>query len=173
MLIVLWFVGDSWADGECFCVVLLKRKGVKMNMKTKFKNLTVVCCLVLAIVLLVSCAEKIPAEGRWKDATYRENKEFGKGSKTVVVEVVAGEQSIEFTIHTDKANLGDALLEHKLVEGEESQYGLYIKKVNGILADYDVDKTYWGLYKNGEMMMTGVSSTEFSGGEHYELVLES
>ena len=173
MLIVLWFVGGSWAYEECFCVVLLKRKGVKMNMKTKFKNLTVVCCLLLAIVLLVSCAEKIPAEGKWKDATYRENMEFGKGAKTVVVKVVAGDQSIEFTIHTDKANLGDALLEHKLIEGEESQHGLYIKKVNGILADYDVDKTYWGFYKNGEMMMVGVSSAEFSDGEHYELVLES
>ena len=142
-------------------------------MKTKFKNLTVVCCLLLAIVLLVSCTEKIPAEGRWKDATYRENKEFGKGAKTVVVQVEAGEQFIEFTIHTDKANLADALLEHKLVEGDNSQYGLYLKKVNGILADYDVDKTYWGLYKNGEMMMVGVSSAEISDGEHYELVLES
>ena len=142
-------------------------------MKTKFKNLTVVCCLLLAIVLLVSCTEKIPAEGRWEDATYRENKEFGKGAKTVVVKVEAGEQFIEFTIHTDKANLADALLEHKLVEGDNSQYGLYLKKVNGILADYDVDKTYWGFYKNGEMMMVGVSAAEISDGEHYELVLES
>ena len=141
-------------------------------MKTKIKNLTVVCCLLLAIVILVGCTEKIPAEGRWKDAIYRSNTEFGKGAKTVVVKVEAGEQFIEFTIHTDKSNLADALLEHKLVEGDNSQYGLYVKKVNGILADFDVDKTYWGLYKNGEMMMVGVSSVEFADGEHYELVLE-
>ena len=44
------------------------------------------------------------------------------------------------------------------------------KKVNGILADYDVDKTYWGLYKNGEYLMTGVDTTEIADGEHYELV---
>ena len=142
-------------------------------MKTKIKNLTVVCCLLLAFVILVGCTEKIPAEGRWKDAVYRSDAEFGNGLKTVVVKVVAGEQSVEFTIHTDKSNLADALLEHKLVEGDNSQYGLYVKKVNGILADFDVDKTYWGLYKNGEMMMVGVSSVEFADGEHYELVLES
>lgn len=142
-------------------------------MKTKFKNLTVVCCLLLAIVIFIGCSEKIPAEGRWKDAIYLENTEFGEGAKTVVVKVVAGEQSIEFTIHSDKSILGDVLLEHKLIEGEDSQFGIYIKKVNGILADYDVDQTYWGFYKNGEMMMVGVDSTEFADGEHYELVLES
>ena len=142
-------------------------------MKTKFKNLTVVCCLLLAIVMFIGCSEKIPAEGRWKDAIYLENTEFGEGAKTVVVKVVAGEQSIEFTVHSDKSILGDVLLEHKLIEGEDSQFGIYIKKVNGILADYDVDQTYWGFYKNGEMMMVGVDSTEFADGEHYELVLES
>ena len=142
-------------------------------MKTKFKNLTVVCCLLLAIVIFIGCSEKIPAEGRWKDAIYLENTEFGEGAKTVVVKVVAGEQSIEFTVHSDKSILGDVLFEHKLIEGEDSQFGIYIKKVNGILADYDVDQTYWGFYKNGEMMMVGVDSTEFADGEHYELVLES
>ena len=150
-----------------------KKKGCKINMKTRFKNLTVVCCLLLAIVILIGCAEKIPAEGKWKDAKYLQDTEFGKGAKTVTVEVVVGEQSVEFEIHSDKTYLADALLEHKLIEGDDSEYGLYVKKVNGIFADYDVDKTYWGLYKNGEMMMVGVSSVEFSDGEHYELVLES
>ena len=66
--------------------------------------------------------------------------------------------------------LGDALSEHDLLEGEEGEFGLYVKKVNGILADYDIDKTYWGLYKNGEYLMTGVDTTEIADGEHYELV---
>ena len=170
--------GRLLGRGECFCVVLyIKRKDIKTKMKTKFKNLTVVCCLLLAVVIFLGCtqeAEEVkPVDKRWENATYLENTELGKGDKTVVVEVEAGEYSIEFTIHTDKTNLGDALLEHKLIEGDESQYGLYVKKVNGILADYDVDQTYWGFYKNGEMMMVGVSSAEFSDGEHYELVLES
>lgn len=154
----------------------------------KKKSLTVLCCLLLALVIFVACEEKrsgegewkeasgsaeLPAEGKWAEASYRENKSFGEGKKTVDVKVVAEGMAVTFTIRSDETYLGDALLEHKLIEGDMSEFGIYIKKVNGILADYDIDKTYWGFYKNGEMMMTGVSSAEFADGEQYELVLES
>ena len=162
--------------GECFCVVLYKKKGYKKRkMKTKFqtKSQAVICLLLLAVMIFTACtAEKVLPEGKWADATYLSDTELGKGEKTVTVTVKAGENEVSFTIHTDKTYLGDALLENKLVEGDESEFGLYIKKVNGIVADYDVDKTYWGFYKNGEMMMTGVSAVEFADGESYELVLE-
>lgn len=108
----------------------------------------------------------------WDGATYKENKEFGEGSKTVQVEVRYEDHSVTFTIHTDAENLGDALVAHGLVAGEQSAYGLYVKTVNGILADYDIDKSYWAFYQNGEYMMTGVDSTPISGGEHFELVYE-
>lgn len=115
-------------------------------------------------------SDEIPAEGLWKDAVYRKGMTFGEGAKKVEVEVVAEEKSITFTLNTDKEDLGSALLEHKLVEGEESDFGLYIKKVNGILADYDVDQSYWSFCKGGEAQMTGVSDAKLSGGEHFELV---
>ena len=108
--------------------------------------------------------------GLWSDADYVEDTTFGNGSKTVQVEVKVGEESVTFTIKTDKATLGEALLEHNLIAGEQSAYGLYVKKVNGITADYDVDQSYWGFCKNGEHMMSGVDTTEISDGEHYELV---
>jgi hypothetical protein len=137
------------------------------------KRLTAVCLCLLTVFILVACnTNKVSPEGKWADASYLSNKEFGDGAKTVVVTVKAGENEVSFTVHTDKAYLGEALLEHKLIEGEEGPYGLYIKKVNGILADYDIDKTYWGFYKNGEQMMIGVSAAEIADGEHYELVLE-
>ena len=107
---------------------------------------------------------------RMQSAPYLKNAEFGKGATTVQVEVSAEEQSVTFTLHTDKTTLGDALLEHKLIAGEESAYGLYVKVVNGMTADYDVDQSYWAFYKDGEYMMTGVDGTEISDGEHYELV---
>ena len=47
---------------------------------------------------------------------------------------------------------------------------VYIKSVNGITADYDVDRSYWAFNKNGEMMLTGVDMTNIADGEHYELV---
>ena len=126
---------------------------------------------VLMLICIVSCntVEKI---GAWENATYRKDMEFGKGETTVQVEVKAEEQSVTFTINTDKKTLGEALIEHELISGEESQYGLYVKFVNGIEADYDKDQTYWAFYKNGEYMMSGVDTTEISDGEHYELVKE-
>ena len=142
-------------------------------MKMQTKKLTVFCLALVVIMLITACnGNKISAEGRWMDATYLSDTELGEGAKTIAVTVKAGENEICFTIHTDKAYLGEALLEHKLIEGEEGQFGLYIKRVNGILADYDVDQTYWGFYKNGETMLVGVSSAEIADGEHYELVLE-
>ncbi len=114
--------------------------------------------------------EKIAAEGLWANATWRSDKSFGEGAKTVLVEVKAGDQSITFTVKTDAEKLGDALIAHGIIEGEDGQFGLYIKKVNGILADYDIDRSYWGFYKNGEYMMTGVDGTSIADGEHYELV---
>lgn len=139
------------------------------------KTVSSIICALLSIVLVVclaSCGNTVDAEGLWENATYRKDTELGKGATTVQVQVKAGEESITFTIKTDKKMLGDALLEHELITGDESQYGLYIKSVNGITADYDVDKSYWGFYKNGEYMMTGVDSTEIADGEHYELVYE-
>ena len=126
-------------------------------------------CLA-SLFCLVACFDKVDATGVWEDAIYRSDKEFGKGAKTVEVEVKVEEQSVTFTIHTDKEMLGDALLEHGLLEGEEGPYGLYVKKVNGMLADYDVNQHYWSLCKNGEYMMTGVDSTPIADGEHYEIV---
>lgn len=135
------------------------------------KTMTRVALVVLAlltVISLVACAD-VEKTGVWEDATYTSDKTFGNGDKTVMVEVVAEEQSITFTLKTDKETLADALIEHALVEGEDGAYGLYIKKVNGITADYDIDQTYWSLSKNGEMLMTGVSSTAIADGEHYEL----
>ncbi len=137
------------------------------------KTLTSVVSLLLVAVFmlsLASCGKSVDVEGLWKQATYTRDKTFGKGDTTVELEVKVEDQSVTFTIKTDKKMLGDALLEHKLIEGEEGPYGLYVKKVNGITADYDVDRSYWSLEKNGEALMTGVDMIEIADGEHYEFV---
>lgn len=76
------------------------------------------------------------------------------------------------TVKTDKKTVGEALLDTGIVEGEEGMYGLYVKKVNGILADYDVDQTYWAFYINGEYAMTGVDATEIQPGNTYMMKVE-
>lgn len=154
------------------------------------KILTLFLCILLALTAF-SCSKKdkliedpeilgmtLPAvtgeesfsEGIWKDATYLDDKEFGEGKKRVDVIVDAEGKKVIFTIYTDKKILAEALLEHKLVEGEEGPFGLYIKKVNGMTADYDVDQSYWAFCKDGEMQMTGVSEAKIQNGDRFELV---
>ncbi len=77
-----------------------------------------------------------------------------------------------FEIHTDKQTVGDALLELGLIEGENGDYGLYVKTVNGITADYDVDGTYWAFYVNGEYAMSGVDTTAIEAGASYAFKVE-
>ena len=139
-------------------------------MKKMIRSVVLVALVLSFVLCLVSCNEKIDAEGLWENATYRSDKEFGKGEKTVEVEVKVEEQSVTFTIHTDADTLGEALLEHELIAGEDGQYGIYVKTVNGILADYDVNKSYWGFYQNGEYLMSGVDTTAIVGGEHFEII---
>lgn len=136
--------------------------------KTIHSTVSIVLALV-CIVCLASCGNTVDKTGLWENATYLKNTEFGNGAKTVVVEVKAEEQTVTFTIHTDKDTVGAALLEHGLIAGEEGQYGLYVKVVNGITADYDVDQSYWAFYINGEYAMTGVDSTQITEGNTYQL----
>ena len=78
----------------------------------------------------------------------------------------------EFEIHTDKTTVGDALLELGLIAGEDSEYGLYVKTVNGITADYDVDGTYWAFYVDGEYASSGVDTTDITAGATYSFKVE-
>lgn len=78
-----------------------------------------------------------------------------------------------YRVYTDKKTVGEALQELNLIAGEESAYGLYVKTVNGITADYDKDKTYWGFYiyneetKSYDYALAGVDSTDIAPDGEY------
>lgn len=117
-----------------------------------------------------------------KDADQSENdgnkdeakdKVLGEGQTKFMCNVVDSEgNETNFEIHTDKETVGEALLEVELIAGEEGDYGLYVKEVNGITADYDVDKTYWAFYIDGEYASTGVDSTKVEEGKTYTFKIE-
>lgn len=137
-------------------------------MKTALRQ-TLAFLLLLCTVLSVAACTQVEKTGAWESATYLSDKTFGSGAKTLTVEVSAEDQTVTFTIKTDKTTVGEAMMEHNLLEGEEAQYGLYVKRVNGIEADFDKDQTYWALYIDGEYAMTGVDSTEIKEGAVYRL----
>ena len=101
-----------------------------------------------------------------------ENRPEGtEGEKEITVEVVLTDgTTTPFVIHTDAEFLRGALEEIDLVQGDESEYGLFIKTVNGVTAD-ESKQEWWCLTKNGEMHMLGVDSTPIADGDKYELTL--
>ncbi len=134
------------------------------------KTIISILTVVLLCISLVACGGQSADADLWQSAVYTENTELGKGEKTIFVEVEALDKAVTFTINTDKKTVGEALIENDLIAGEKGAYGMYIKVVNGITADYDKTQTYWSFSKNGEYMTTGVDDTELADGEHYELV---
>ena len=122
--------------------------------------------IIAVAVLLVVVIAGVCAWFALKPAT-------NEGAKALTIQVVHGDSSSkEFQIRTDAEYLGDALLEHKEigVVGEDGQYGLYIKSVDGEEAS-DAEQTYWAVSQEGEMLMVGADSQPIADGEQYELVL--
>ncbi len=134
-------------------------------MKKLFKiTLIVVLCIGMCICAF-ACKEE--QTGLWKNATYTEDTALGDGSKKITVEISAEEKSIQLTIKTDKATLGDALKELKLADNQDGM----IITLNGMRADYNKDGAYWGIFdKDGNYLMQGSYETEISGGEGYKFV---
>lgn len=94
-----------------------------------------------------------------------------QGGKTITVQVVLleGEPS-DFTIQTDEEYLRGALESIDLIEGSESEYGLFVTTVNGVTVD-DSKQQWWCFTQDGEMLMTGVDTTPIADGDHFEITL--
>lgn len=138
--------------------------------KTRFSEtvLRVVCVLAIAAIAVCTfgCAKK--SNNLDVDTSGVEVKEIGKGGTVFDFEVIDKDENVtKFRVATDKTTVGEALLDVGLIEGEDSQYGLYVKKVNGIEADYDKDGTYWAFYVDGEMAQSGVDTTDIEDGKTY------
>ena len=141
-------------------------------MKNKNLNrlLTLLLSAALFLTLLSACGS--PA-AQAEPPICKDGDVLGSGKTAfslLIVDQDGAETAVE--IHTDEATVGAALLALDLIAGDTSEYGLYVKTVNGITADYDVDKTYWGFYIDGEYAMTGVDSTEIVAGTTYTLRVE-
>lgn len=138
------------------------------------KSIVVTLCIIIALLL---CVYFIPQKDMssnelWENAKYTEDATLGQGEKTLHILVSAGDKEITLTVKTDKKTVGEALKEHNLIDGENGEFGLYVKYVNGIRADYDKDKCYWSLNKDGKPTQAGVDFTEFKDGDVFELKVE-
>lgn len=94
-----------------------------------------------------------------------------EGAKTITVEVVHKDESSKtFTYHTDDEYLGEVLQSEGLVKGEQGDYGLYMREVDGEAAVYETDGAYWAFYQDGEYANQSVDQTPISDGDTFSLV---
>ncbi len=97
----------------------------------------------------------------------------GEGEKSFIFIVTDVDgQSTHFMIKTDKETVGEALLELGLIAGEDSEYGLYVKTVNGVTLDYEKDGKYWAFYEENAYASKGVDQTPINEGTVYTFKAE-
>ena len=150
---------------------------MKKNVRNK-KITSLFLCMMLIVAMAFTatgCGDKQDTNkpSTEQDSAATNATVLGEGATKFLFTVVDkdGNETF-FEIHTDKEIVGDALLEHNLISGDESEYGLYVKVVNGITADYNVDATYWAFYVNGTYATSGVDTTSITEGETYSFKVE-
>jgi hypothetical protein len=147
-----------------------------MKMTKLQKILSFFLCMVLIAAMALIASGCNANKNDPADTTEQpevEATKLGEGQTTFNFTVVDKDgNETKFEIKTDKTSVGEALQELNLIEGEPGAYGLYVKKVNGITADYDVDKTYWAFYVNGEYATSGVDTTTIEAGATYTFKVE-
>lgn len=138
----------------------------------KYSSLLLVLMLVILMAFTTGCKEKTVSEPEIASHAISGGT-LGEGSTefTFIMIDIDGNET-DFTIKTDETTVGAALLGVDLITGDVSEYGIYVKSVNGITADWDVDKTYWAFYIDGEYAMTGVDSTNITAGSTYTFKVE-
>lgn len=162
-----------------------------MQMKWNKKVSSSILCIVLTVAMVLStygCGGKqegtssgeekeakvqTEADAKASESAQSDDSVMGTGDASFSLTVVDQEGAeTTFEVHTDKETVGEALLETGLIEGDEGEYGLYVKTVNGVTADYDEDGVYWAFYINGEYAETGVDATPVTEGEVYSFKVE-
>ncbi len=99
-----------------------------------------------------------------------------EGTKEVTIEVVDDKQiSTLYEIKTDAEYLIGAMedAEGLTFDGSEGQYGFTVSEINGVIADFTADSSYWSFYVNGEYCNYGVSEQPVNDGDTFRIVYSS
>ena len=145
-----------------------------MKNNSKMRMLSLVLVFVLVAAAALTGCSGAPTETTGATGQVTNTTELGEGSKTFELTVEDKEGVIHsYRIHTDEEMVGFALIEHELIEGEQGQYGMYIKSVLGQTLDYETDGMYWAFYVNGEYALTGVDQTPIQADTAYLLKAEA
>lgn len=124
----------------------------------KNKKTAVVLCSVLVVIIAVFAALIIINKPKTNDRT-----------KNISVTVVySNKNEKKFDINTESEFLGDAVFEKGLVTEEEHKSGFYTV-IDGETADFNSDKAFWSVTKDGEWLNVGMNEQPIADGEKYEI----
>jgi hypothetical protein len=154
-------------------ISFLKGEYTMKHSMNKLLSLILCAVLIAAMALSMTGCGGTKAPDPYETATITDGQILGEGSKEFTLVVVDAEGTeTTATIRTDKTLVGEALLEHKLMAGDQQDMGLYVKAVNGKTYDFEKDGKYWAFYIDGEYAMTGIDATEIVPGTVYSLRAE-
>ena len=129
-----------------------------MKQTKLFRTLSLVFAVLIAAMVLCTACTQAKTQA---------------GTKTITVQIIVdGTDTVSKTIQTDAEYLRGALEEEDLIAGEESQYGLFVKTVNGITVD-DSKQQWWCFTKGGAEIFTGVDDTPIADGDKFEITLKT
>lgn len=143
------------------------------------KLLSAIVCIVLIAAMalcMTACNDNStndPVSSGVTGTTQQEVTKVGEGATVFEFTVVDADGKLtNFEVYTDKTTVGEALLDEGLIAGDEGDYGLYVKTVNGITLDYEKDGKYWAFYVNDKYAMSGVGTTDIVAGDSYAFKAE-
>ena len=144
---------------------------MKKTQLKKLLSLSLCIVLIAAMALFASGCNDITKKPELSQQT--EVTKIGEGDTQFQLTVAHKDgKEKAFLVSTNETTVGAALLELELISGEDGDYGLYVKTVDGETLDFDTDGMYWAFYINGEYAMTGVDSTDITEGDTYALKAE-
>ena len=95
--------------------------------------------------------------------------EANAGGKDITVTVIHKDLTEKvFEVSTDAENLEEVLVGEKIVEDNQTEFGLYILTADGETVD-EMNQEWWCITKGGEELFTGAKDTLIADGDKYEL----
>jgi len=145
---------------------------MKHSMLKKVLSFILSVVLIAAMALVITgCNDK--EEPQATTSVLTDGQSVGQGAHKFTFTVVNPDgTSVTVQVSTDKTNLGEALQELGIIAGEQGDYGLYVKTVNGITLDYAKDGKFWSLYEGDTQATTGVDGVTIRDGGSYSFKAE-
>ena len=143
---------------------ICRKRGHTMKKKKQMNKKTLLG--VIALVVVVALMGVLYSVYREKPVA---------GSKEITIEVVnKAQESVVYEVKTDAEYLQQAMEEAEglTFDGYESEYGYSVTAINGEVADFNVDASYWSFYVNDGYCNYGISAQPVEDGDAFRIVYE-